>query len=264
MRLLFFFFFSHSDVGLPTLTSSAAFVRRMEWWQSSGYRSRCLPPVDSGGEDEEEEEDDEDAGSVCSADSTSTDINYVLGDVTHPHMAASDAIIVHCVGRRGVFIESGGRAECVPLQPVIYCYFFSPCGDDSGRWGRGGLFTALEVRSDEPRKQYELAGKMKGECRRCLRSVEEMFSFCPSRARPAPREVWSCCRLRRAAQRLQSRRQTTSENHELGPTAALLLQNVASRKESVHLFISLQIWSSDTCCSSPSTTSSPDLAAETR
>lgn len=113
MRLLFFFFFfSHSDVGLPTLTSSAAFVRRMEWWQSSGYRSRCLPPVDSGGEDEEEEEDDdEDAGSVCSADSTSTDINYVLGDVTHPHMAASDAIIVHCVGRRGVFIESGGRAE---------------------------------------------------------------------------------------------------------------------------------------------------------
>lgn len=83
----------------------------MEWWQSSGYRSRCLSPVDSGGEDEEEEEDDEDAGSVCSADSTSTDINYVLGDVTHPHMAASDAIIVHCVGRRGVFIESGGRAE---------------------------------------------------------------------------------------------------------------------------------------------------------
>lgn len=78
----------------------------MEWWQSSGYRSRCLPPVDSGGEDEEEEEDDEDAGSVCSADSASTDINYVLGDVTHPHMAASDAIIVHCVGRRGVFIES--------------------------------------------------------------------------------------------------------------------------------------------------------------
>lgn len=104
--------------------------KKMEWWQSSGYRSRCLPPVDSGGEDEEEEEDDEDAGSVCSADSASTDINYVLGDVTHPHMAASDAIIVHCV-------------------------------DDSGRWGRGGLFTALEVRSDEPRKQYELAGKMK-------------------------------------------------------------------------------------------------------
>lgn len=34
--------------------------------------------------------------------------------------------------------------------------------DDSGRWGRGGLFTALETRSAEPRKRYELAGKMKG------------------------------------------------------------------------------------------------------
>ncbi|XP_030880432.1 chromodomain-helicase-DNA-binding protein 1-like [Leptonychotes weddellii] len=33
--------------------------------------------------------------------------------------------------------------------------------DDSGRWGRGGLFTALETRSAEPRKIYELAGKMK-------------------------------------------------------------------------------------------------------
>lgn len=37
-----------------------------------------------------------------------------------------------------------------------------PSADDSGYWGRGGLFTALEVRSDQPRKQYELAGEMKG------------------------------------------------------------------------------------------------------
>lgn len=34
--------------------------------------------------------------------------------------------------------------------------------DDSGHWGRGGLFTALEARSDQPRKIYEMAGKMKG------------------------------------------------------------------------------------------------------
>lgn len=142
--------------------------------------------------------------------------------------------------------------------------FLFPCGDDSGRWGRGGLFTALEVRSDEPRKQYELAGKMKGECRCFLHSVEDMFSFCPSRARTALREVWSCRRLQQAAQRPQSRRQTTPENHEVGPTAASSSKNVASRKESVHLFIPLQIWSSDTCCSSPSTTSSPDLTAKTR
>uniref|UniRef100_A0A3P8TMP7 Chromodomain helicase DNA binding protein 1-like n=1 Tax=Amphiprion percula TaxID=161767 RepID=A0A3P8TMP7_AMPPE len=102
------------------------YKKKMAWWESCGYRSRCLQPVDS--EEEEEEEDDD--SSICSTDSDSTDINYVLGDVTHPHTARGDAIIVHCV-------------------------------DDSGRWGRGGLFTALEVRSDEPRKQYELAGKMK-------------------------------------------------------------------------------------------------------
>ncbi|XP_030288036.1 chromodomain-helicase-DNA-binding protein 1-like [Sparus aurata] len=102
------------------------YKKKMAWWESCGYRSRCLPSLDS----EEEEEEEEDDSSVCSIDSDSTAIHYVLGDVTHPHTAQGDAIIVHCV-------------------------------DDSGRWGRGGLFTALEVRSDEPRKQYELAGKMK-------------------------------------------------------------------------------------------------------
>ncbi|XP_067085682.1 chromodomain-helicase-DNA-binding protein 1-like isoform X3 [Osmerus mordax] len=96
--------------------------KKMAWWDSCGYRSRCLPLVES-------EEEDED-GSICSTDSEHAAIRYVLGDVTHPHAAGGDAIIVHCV-------------------------------DDSGRWGRGGLFSALEVRSDEPRKQYELAGKMK-------------------------------------------------------------------------------------------------------
>lgn len=97
--LFFFFFLKSADADL-----SAVSGRRMEWWQASGYRSRCLPPIHSEGEDEEEEEEDDD--SVSSTDSASTDINYVLGDVTHPHMATSDAIIVHCVGRRRIFIQS--------------------------------------------------------------------------------------------------------------------------------------------------------------
>uniref|UniRef100_A0AAZ3RWE6 Uncharacterized protein n=1 Tax=Oncorhynchus tshawytscha TaxID=74940 RepID=A0AAZ3RWE6_ONCTS len=97
---------------------------RMAWWESSGYRSLCLPSVES---EEEEEADDL---SVTSTDSEHSAISYVLGDVTHPYANQEDAIIVHCV-------------------------------DDSGRWGRGGLFTALENRSDAPCKQYELAGKMK-------------------------------------------------------------------------------------------------------
>ncbi|XP_077391159.1 chromodomain-helicase-DNA-binding protein 1-like [Festucalex cinctus] len=104
------------------------YKKKMAWWASNGYRSRCLKPADS--EDDEEDEDEEDRSSVSSADSDSGAIHYVLGDVTHPHAARGDAIIVHCV-------------------------------DDSGWWGKGGLFTALEVRSDEPRRQYELAGEMK-------------------------------------------------------------------------------------------------------
>ncbi|XP_034531930.1 chromodomain-helicase-DNA-binding protein 1-like [Notolabrus celidotus] len=99
--------------------------KKMAWWESCGYRSRCVPSVDSE-EEEDEEEEEEDVGSTDDINS----IQYVLGDVTHPHTAEGNAIIVHCV-------------------------------DDSGRWGRGGLFTALEVRSDEPKKQYELSGKMK-------------------------------------------------------------------------------------------------------
>lgn len=51
---------------------------------------------------------------------------------------------------------SDGHPPNVSLTPWLVV-------DDSGRWGRGGLFTALEVRSDQPRKQYELAGKMKGD-----------------------------------------------------------------------------------------------------
>ncbi|XP_056316116.1 chromodomain-helicase-DNA-binding protein 1-like [Danio aesculapii] len=104
------------------------YKKKMAWWDSCGYRSLCLPRVDSEGEDMEPDEDDH--VSFSSTDSDHTAIRYVLGDVTHPQADREDAIIVHCV-------------------------------DDSGHWGRGGLFTALELRSDEPRKQYELAGDMK-------------------------------------------------------------------------------------------------------
>ncbi|XP_067228903.1 chromodomain-helicase-DNA-binding protein 1-like [Chanodichthys erythropterus] len=103
------------------------YKKKMAWWDSCGYRSLCLPNVDSGGEDMEPDEDDD--VSWSSNDSDQTAIRYVLGDVTHPQADREDAIIVHCV-------------------------------DDSGHWGRGGLFTALELRSDEPKKQYELAGDM--------------------------------------------------------------------------------------------------------
>lgn len=71
----------------------------MAWWESCGYRSQCLPSVDSEEESEEEEGDD---GSLCSTDFDDMAIHYVLGDVTHPHTTQGDAIIVHCVGKTPV------------------------------------------------------------------------------------------------------------------------------------------------------------------
>ncbi|KAM5201411.1 chromodomain-helicase-DNA-binding protein 1-like isoform 2-T4 [Hipposideros larvatus] len=103
--------------------------KKMAWWESNNYQSFCLPSEESEPEDLEDQED-ESSAQLDYEDADSTSITYVSGDVTHPQAGAEDAIIVHCV-------------------------------DDSGRWGRGGLFTALENRSTEPRKIYELAGKMK-------------------------------------------------------------------------------------------------------
>ncbi|XP_065493811.1 chromodomain-helicase-DNA-binding protein 1-like isoform X1 [Caloenas nicobarica] len=110
--------------------AEAEHKKKMAWWEANHYTSTCLPSEES--ESEEEFEEDE-AGLNVDLEYKDADLNcikYVMGDVTHPKAEEEDAIIVHCL-------------------------------DDSGRWGRGGLFTALEARSDQPRKIYEMAGKMK-------------------------------------------------------------------------------------------------------
>lgn len=61
------------------------------------------------------------------------------------------------VYRAGAF--PAGEVSNLTSKRNLICHFIL---DDSGRWGRGGLFTALEARSDQPRKIYEMAGKMKG------------------------------------------------------------------------------------------------------
>lgn len=70
--------------------------------------------------DSDEEEEEDDGSSVCSTDSDSTAIHYVLGDVTHPHTAQGDAIIVHCVGMKAVlpcrYRSSSDEERAVPLQ----------------------------------------------------------------------------------------------------------------------------------------------------
>ncbi|XP_026711126.1 chromodomain-helicase-DNA-binding protein 1-like isoform X1 [Athene cunicularia] len=105
--------------------AEAEHKKKKAWWEENHYTSTCLPSEESDSEDE--------AGLNVDLDYKDADLNYikyVMGDVTYPKAEEEDAIIVHCL-------------------------------DDSGRWGRGGLFTALEARSDQPRKIYEMAGKMK-------------------------------------------------------------------------------------------------------
>ncbi|KFQ28039.1 Chromodomain-helicase-DNA-binding protein 1-like, partial [Mesitornis unicolor] len=110
--------------------AEAEHKKKMAWWEENHYTSTCLPSEDS---DSEKEFEEDEAGLNVDLDYKDADLNcikYVMGDVTHPKAEEEDAIIVHCL-------------------------------DDSGRWGKGGLFTALEARSSQPRKIYEMAGKMK-------------------------------------------------------------------------------------------------------
>ncbi|CAH3042058.1 unnamed protein product [Porites evermanni] len=102
--------------------------RRLEkLWKDNSYISL------NAALDEEEEDEDNERKDLFEEEEENDqkDIQYVRGDVTHPiNTHGRDAIIVHCV-------------------------------DDSGRWGQGGIFTALSRRSLQPETQYELASRMK-------------------------------------------------------------------------------------------------------
>ncbi|PVD33729.1 hypothetical protein C0Q70_04989 [Pomacea canaliculata] len=101
--------------------------KREELWKKHNYTSVNIM-IES--EDEDEEEVAEEEGSEEDVDQPRRSIHYVMGDVTHPLDAGtSDRIVVHCA-------------------------------DDSGYWGRGGLFSAISTRSLKPQAQYELAGKV--------------------------------------------------------------------------------------------------------
>lgn len=118
-------------------------MNRMEWWEENHYTSLNVDlTADSSEEEEEEQEEGEEK-----------DIQYVVGDVTHPQFAGTrDALIVHCVGE---------EPHSYILSPLLTSLSFS---DDSGRWGRGGLFSVISARSQMPEQQYRLAGKMRGWC----------------------------------------------------------------------------------------------------
>ncbi|XP_048779717.2 chromodomain-helicase-DNA-binding protein 1-like isoform X1 [Ostrea edulis] len=111
-----------------------------ELWTANSYVSSCVTfdSDDEGSEDEEKDsrlkldEEEDDGGQKSHA------IHYVSGDVTHPVQTKTGVnLVVHCA-------------------------------DDSGWWGKGGVFTAISKRSRSVEEQYELAAKMKdirvGDC----------------------------------------------------------------------------------------------------
>ncbi|KAH9518690.1 Chromodomain-helicase-DNA-binding protein 1-like [Bulinus truncatus] len=106
--------------------------KRESIWRAHGYDSANIELKENEdaeksmlGNDTDDENNDE-----TSANQSLT-INYVSGDVTHPVDAKTDVNIM-----------------------VM-------CADDSGKWGKGGLFSAMSARSKQPQAQYELAGEMK-------------------------------------------------------------------------------------------------------
>ncbi|KAJ3599973.1 hypothetical protein NHX12_033925 [Muraenolepis orangiensis] len=112
------------------LTAAQLELRHQKNQESAAKRAKLHQDRSRKLEEQKQKKKEACLASEGSSESDPTAIHYVLGDVTHPQAGQADAIIVHCV-------------------------------DDSGRWGRGGLFTALEMRSDEPSKQYQQAGSMK-------------------------------------------------------------------------------------------------------
>ncbi|KAI6649757.1 Chromodomain-helicase-DNA-binding protein 1-like [Oopsacas minuta] len=103
------------------------------FWKKNEYTSSNLP-LNSELEDSSSGDSEEEllSGLDLSESDTTERICFVKGDVTHPsvkHVGDKNAIVVHCV-------------------------------DNSGKWGHGGVFSALSARSLLPSSVYELAGKM--------------------------------------------------------------------------------------------------------
>lgn len=103
-------------------------MNRMEWWEENHYTTLNVDLTADSSEEEEEEE----------VEGEEKDIQYVVGDVTHPQYAGTrDALIVHCVGEEPhSYIVSplltsslsqmtqggGGEEDCFLLSlPVLRC-----------------------------------------------------------------------------------------------------------------------------------------------
>ena len=127
---------------------------RQAYWDRHDYTSLNLPL------DSEESEGADEWGCEGGED---RNIRYLVGDVTRPQQTGtSDTIVVHCVGECVCVCVWGCGCGCVCVCMWVGVTSMFACSlDDSGRWGKGGLFSALSSRSLQPQIQYELAGQMK-------------------------------------------------------------------------------------------------------
>ena len=115
------------------LKQEEAREKQLLLWKKNAYASSNLPlPEESSDSSRSESDEETDHGLVLGGRETDRRICYLKGDVTHPsakHVGDRNAIVVHCV-------------------------------DNSGKWGHGGVFNSLSIRSTQPASVYELAGRM--------------------------------------------------------------------------------------------------------
>lgn len=81
-----------------------------------------------------------------SAADSSADIIYLGGDVTQPQPTAKDA------AQPIIIVQYEIAYRCIMRLTVRSCV------DDSGSWGNGGVFKALDTLSPAPRNAYTAAG----------------------------------------------------------------------------------------------------------
>ena len=89
------------NVGIRKKYSRSITFFRDDFWKANKYES-CNIEMETDSEGSEEEEGWGDAeGEEDEGQTTSRDIKYVIGDVTHPQVTArKNNIVIHCAGKQ--------------------------------------------------------------------------------------------------------------------------------------------------------------------
>ncbi|CAL8097038.1 unnamed protein product [Calicophoron daubneyi] len=138
------------------LRAMKALEKRKALWESSGYQSLNVYRDEAAKEEEDESTADaqdwlnkslqeEEQPEETAESRIRPDIYYKVGDASKPLTSFVD----HTSG--------SSSSSSLPYDtPAFVCISV----DDNGTWGRGGFFDAINRRTSEPNKAYELAGNM--------------------------------------------------------------------------------------------------------